>query len=502
VSGPRALRHSLTAVMALAMLIVTMLAGIARWPARADSAIRTDSVAILPFRNLTAGPDTDYFSDGITEDLAAHLSALGDLRVVYGASALQYRDRRKPATEIGAELAVATVLDGSVRRVGDRVRITSQLIDARTGEQLWSEGFDRQLGDIFAMQSEVSRRIAEALKGELSSGDRERLQSTKGRDFEVFNLYLKGRYQWASRTEDGLSRSLQHFQQALARDPTYAPAYAGLADAYTQMGAYGFLPEADAYERATTYAQKAVALEDSLAEAHASLGFARKNRLEWAQAEASFRRAIELKPGYAPAHHWYSIYLTEVGRFPEAITEIKAAISLDPVSIGAHGQLGSVLTMARRYEDAAAQFERMLHTDPEFTFAYRALAQTYTHMGRYDRARTALQEAAKRAPIGSEDRELKDDLGYLLAMSGDRDGALAIARELEQRHHQTGESVAMNIATIYAGLGQVDRALDWLTRAVDMRDPAVGYLKVDPKWDRLRGDPRFHALLTSLGFMD
>jgi serine/threonine-protein kinase len=500
VSGPRALRHSLTAATGLAIVVVGLVAGVARWPPSLGSVIRGNSVAILPFRNLTAAPDTEYFSDGVTEDLAAHLSALGDLRVVYGASALQYRDRRKTPTEVGAELGVATVLDGSVRRVGDRVRIASQLIDATTGEQLWSGSFDRELGDIFAMQSEVSLRIAEALKGELNSADAQRLRSAQGRDFEVFNLYLKGRHEWALRTEDSLNRSVQFFQQAIARDSRYAPAHVGLADAYMQMGVYGFLPQVEAYERAAAYAEKAVALEESLAEAHASLGFVRKNRLEWKAAETSFRRAIELKPGYAPAHHWYSIYLTQVGRFPEAITEIKTAISLDPIAIGAHGQLGSVLAMARRYEDAAAQFERLVRFNPDFGFAYRALAQTYTHMGRFDRARAALDEALKRAPIGAEDRDLKDDLGYLLATSGDAPGALAIARDLEHRYERTGESVAVNVAAIHAGLKQTDRALEWLTRAVDARDPDVGYLKVDPKWDGLRGDVRFSELLTKLGF--
>ncbi len=230
------------------------------------------------------------------------------------------------------------------------------------------------------------------------------------------------------------------------------------------------------------------------------LGYVRKNRFEWVAAESSFRRALELKPGLAMAHHWYSIYLTQQGRFPEAFTEIRTALSLDPLSIGANLQMASVLMMARRYEDAISQWEKALQMDAGFVNAYRGMTAAYTYLGLYDRARSAAAEATRRAPLGSEDQELKADLGYSLAVAGRRAAAADIQRELIERYRRTGEQVGGSIAAIYAGLGQVDKAFEWLSRARDTRDPELGYLKVDPRWDPLRSDGRFGSLLASLGF--
>lgn len=463
-------------------------------------AFRGNSVAILPFKNLTAGEvGDDYFSDGVTADLVAHLAALPDLRVIWGASVLPYRSRQKTATEIGAELGVAAVLDGSVRRADDRVRIVSQLLDAKTGEQLWSESFERESRDLLAMQSEVSRKIAIALKGELSERDNERLRQGANGDFEPFNLYMKGRYYWSLRTEDGLNRSAQFFQDAITLAPRYAPAYAGMADTYTALGLYGGLPREEAFTRAGTFAEKAVALDGSLAEAHASLGYVQKNRFQWQLAEASFKRALELRPGYGTAHHWYSIYLTQMGRFPAAISEARTAISLDPLSVGANVQLAAALLMARRYDDAIAQFERTLKLDAGYSLGYRGIAQAYAQKGVFDRARVAADQAVRVAPVASEDFSLTADIAMIMAMSGRRADALKIAENLADRYRRTGERVATGVAVVYAGLGQVDLALEWLTRATDVKDPEVGYLKVDPRWDPVRSDARFGVLLTRLG---
>lgn len=490
-------------LIAASAVIVAALAAVGwAWrerPARAASAATRNSVAILPFRNLTSQNGNDYFSDGITDDLVALLASLRDLRVVSGASVQRFRDRSTPENEIGSALGVAAVFDGSVRRSGEHVRIVGKLIDVGTGTTLWSDSFERDGKDIFTMQSEVAGKIAVALKGKLSERDMERL-TARSRDFQAFDLYAEGRDLWRQRTEGGINRAITLFHEALERDPKYAAAYAGLADAYTSQGIYASVPRIDAYARAFEAAEKAVALDPTLAEAQASWAYAQKNRFEWTGAEASFRRALELRPGYAEAHHWYSIFLTQHGRFPEAISEIKAAISIDPLSNSANLQLGSLFLMARRYDAAASQLQNGIHRDPGSAIAYRTLAETYTQQGDFSEALASYERAGIALGVSAEDYELKADLAYLHARAGRRAEALKILNELKQRYEIAGEEVAVSIAAIYTGLGDVEPALDWLTRARDRRESAIGYVKVHPRWDPLRSNARFTAILQSLGF--
>lgn len=501
IGATRPSRTVIVGIAATAAVVVVTLAGL--WgglaPARSTE-VRYESVAILPFKNLSAGDDGKYFSDGITADIAGQLATLGDLHVVSAASLLKYREQGTSIPDIGAELGVATVLDGSVTRVGDRIRIASQLLDARNGTALWAQNFDRAAGDILTLQTEVASSIAIALKGELSRVEAQRIGKSQAHNVEAFDLYLRGRYQWSQRTEESLQRSLQFFQRAIEHDSSYAHAYAGLADAYTLLGVYGTLPRTYAFAHATTAAETAVRLDPSLGEAYASLGYAQKNKMEWSAAEKSFARAIELKPGYAAAHHWYSIYLTQVGRFPEAIAEIKMAISLDPLSSSAHGQFGSTLMMARRYDDAIAQFNKTLQFQPRSMMARRALAQSYVHKGMFDTAMAELDKARQLLPVASESQELLGDMGYVLARSRRTKDARAAAHALTERHDRTGEEVAAQIAAIYAGLGDIETAFEWLERAMRSGDPDLGYLLVEPRWDTLRGDARFSGYLTSLGF--
>jgi TolB-like protein len=469
---------------------------------RADApaaAATRNSVAILPFRNLTSPDGTnDYFSEGITADLVAYLSALRDVRVIAGTSTRRLAAAETPERDIAAELGVAAVLTGSVRQSGDRVRIVATLIDSR-GEQLWSEGFERTLDDVFLMQTEVARKIAVALKGELSPLDADRF-APRSRSFDAFNAYLRGRYYWGLRTEDGFNRAIQHFQDAAARDPGYAAAYTGLADTYTAMGVYAIVPRADAYARAAAAAEKAIAIDPSLAEAHASLAYVRKNQFQWQAAERAFQRALELKPGYAAAHHWYSIFLTQHGRFAEAITEIKTAISLDPLSVPANLQLGSLFLVARRYDSALAQLEAGLQMDAGAAIGHRTLGETYTHMARFDLAHASFERATRLTGPTADDYELKADLAYLHAREGRRGDALKTLVELRERYQRAGEEVATSIAAIHVALGEHAEALAWLQRAADGRESAIGYVNVHPRWDPLRADPRFTSILTTLGF--
>lgn len=481
---------------AVAAVAVAVLGGAVWWTSR-DAPV--NSVAVLPFRNLSpAGAADDYLTEGLTDDLATHLLLVRDLRVVSGASTRRFSSGAEPG-RIANELSVNAVLEGSVRRDGNSVRIASRLSDARTGALIWSESFDRDIKDIFTMQPEVARKIAVALKGELSMPDAELLKGAGTRDFETTNLYMKGRYAWRLRTEDGLNRSINLFTEATTRDPSFALAYAGLADSYTALGTYGFLPRAEAFRRAATAATRAVELDASLAEANAALGYALKNRFEWAAADEYFRKAIALKPTWATAHHWYSILLTQLGDYPKAITEAKAAISLDPLAVGPNMQLAAVLLMAHRYDDSVAQYEAAIRIDPGIAAAYRSIGQVRTYQENYSEAAKALERAVRATPAGAEDQEIKAALGYLHARSGRTDQALALAQELSRRYEAAGEAVAGSVAAIYAGLGQHDKAFQWLTRAVEARDPEAGYLKVDPRWDGLRQDARFVRLLGKLG---
>jgi serine/threonine protein kinase/tetratricopeptide (TPR) repeat protein len=472
-----------------------------RLPWRSSSVASRNSVVILPFRNLTA-PEDDYLSEGLTDDLAAHLSTLSDLRVMAGASMRRYQTQGKTEQEIGQELGVAAVLTGSIRRLGDRIRIVSTLVDAKSRTQIWSESFDRDLKDVLTMQAEVARKIAVALKGELTVPDEQHLEAGTSRDVEAFKLYLRGRYYWGLRTEDGLNRAVTYFNDAIAKDPRYALAYAGLSDTYTSLGTYGFVSRLDAFAQAAKAAERAIELDPKLAEAHASLGYAQKNRFEWAEAEASFRRAIELKPNYATAHHFYATLLTQLRRPDEAIAEIKRAVSLEPTSLSFNINMASTLLMARRYDHAIEQFQKVLKFDPGFGAAYKGMATAYMHKGMYDRAAEAHRRAAEVAPLAAEDQELKADIAYLAAVSGRRADALTIVSELSHRYERAGETVAGSIAAIYAGLHDRDAAFLWLERAYRTRDPELGYLKVDPRWDSLSADSRFDSLLRRLKLLD
>lgn len=487
-------------VLAVAAAGVSWLVWQARPAPSAAVAMRRDSVAILPFRDLTPASDDDYFGEGITADLIASLSALSDLRVIAGPSTRKYQDRKTSPVDIGTELAVATVLDSTIRRVGDRVRIVAQLIDARSGEQIWSGSFDNEAAEIAAMRSDVSNRIAVALRGELSQRDMDLLRPGRAYNYDAFNLYLKGRHYWGLRTEESMNRSLQYFHEALGKDPQFAPAYAGLADAYTTLGLYGSIPRQEAYARAAASAEKAVHLDESLAEGHASLGLARKNRFDWQGAETSFKRAIELKPGSATAHQWYSILLTQLGRFPEATAEIKIAMTLDPLSVAPKLQFASLLTMARRYDDAIAVYEQALTLDGQVATWYQHLARAFARKGEFERAAALFDKARSLTAAGADDQEMKADLGYLYAAVGRAREARRIADDLIRRHEAAKEEVAGSIAAIYAALRDVDAAMVWLEKARSSGDPQLGYLFVDPRWDNLRHDARFRTLLQSLGF--
>jgi serine/threonine-protein kinase len=492
-ADPRRAKAWLLTIAATAAAVAIMAAVAMLSPQRVSSDRRL--IAVLPLKNLSADPENEYFSDGITEDIIAQLSKLTDLRVIAATSVQRYKNSKKAVAEIGRELGVATLLEGSVRRVGDRVRIVSELVDARTAQQLWAETYDRDLRDIFAIQTEVSRSIAVALKGELSPAEAARLEKTPVKDLDAFNLYLKGRYYWNKRTSEGLKQGIEYFKQAIGKDPSYALAYSGLADSYNLLAQYGISPAEEVRPRAKEAATRALALDPTLAEPHVSQALVEHAEFGWAAAEAEFRRAIDLNPSYATAHHWYANYLAQSGRFDDAVAEIKRAQQLDPLSIGINTAFGAVLYLARRNDEALAQLKTTLDMDPNFAQAHGALAEVYVQKRAYAQA---LDEYNNVRALAGETADLRASLGYLYAVSGRPGTALQLVDELGR---QRGPEAAApgSLAVVYAALGQRDRAFAWLDKAYAERDAWLLFLKVEPKFDNLRSDPRFDMLLRRTG---
>jgi TolB-like protein/Tfp pilus assembly protein PilF len=461
---------------------------------------RRGSIAVLPLENLSRDEETEYFSDGITEDIIAQLSKIRDLKVISRTSIMQYKETDKTLRQIGEELDVSTVLEGSVRRAGDRVRIVSQLIDAATDDHLWAETYDRELTDVFAIQSEVAQQIAAALKATISPQERSLIERRPTDDIQAHNLYLRGRYLWNRRTKAGLESAVDYFEQSIARDSRYAPAYGGLADAYLLLGSYEYMPELEAIPRAKEAVERALELDDRLAEAYASRGQILRSERDWAGEEAAYLRAIELNPNYATAHQWYATLLAALDRPEEAIREIRRAQELNPLSHAISVTAGVVLFLARDYEGAIEQLRRTLELDPEFFSAYAWLTMSYTELGRHEEAMRAWEALTELRPDLPGGRVL---LALAHARAGQRERALQVLNQLEA----AGEDPHLN-ATVYAALGERDRALDLLERALDDESWSLFvlfrtwlfYMNVGPWYDPLRPDPRFDALLARMNF--
>jgi serine/threonine-protein kinase len=484
-----------------------------------------NSIAVLPFVNMSADPDNEYFSDGITEELINALANVDGIRVAARTSCFAFKGKNTDVAKIAAKLHVATLVEGSVRRAGDRLRVTAQLIDARDGYHLWSDTYDRRLADVLDVQTEITRAIVASLKNRVYSGaGRLAVSSSSARDsalaspnsgrrdsiapasnprdtsvgivgrshtpdFRAYDLYLKGRYAWNHRTAAALAEAAQYFEQAAARDPRFAQAYVGIADAYVLLPQYGGkVTPAQAWERAKTAARRALALDSTLAAAHASLAFGKTiYEWDWEGAEAAFRRAIAENPNYALAHQWYAVYLGGRGRLQESLREMQFAQDLDPLSRIISKSVGWTLYALRRYDDAVAQLEQALQLDPNFPAAHVSLGLTYLKKGMPAKATGELERA-----ISLEGRNPTDVaiLSYTYAASGNTKAAEGIVAELEARSR--GEYILpIAFAVAYTGLGKKDEAIRWLEKGVDTRDPNLAINLFDPVFDPLRSHPSF-----------
>ena len=453
-----------------------------------------DSVAVLPLVNASADPNMEYLSDGITENIINNLTQVPKMRVVPRNTVFRFKGRESDPKQIGQALNARVVLTGRVRQLGDRLIVGVELVDVVTESQLWGEQFNREFTDIFKIQEEIAGEIIEKLRLKLTDTEKKRLAKRHTRKTESYQSYLKGRFYWNKRTEEGLKRGIEFFRQAIEIDPTYALAYAGIADCYAILNFFGDLSPNDSATKAMAAAKKSLEIDDSIAEAHTSFGLIKLiYEWDWQGAERELKRAIKLSPNYATARDWYSAYLMATGKIDEAIEEIKYAQELDPLSPIITTGLARQLYYARRPEQAIQECLKILDMEPNFAPALWFLGQAYEQQGKYDEAISELQ----RAVDFSGGRALMlGSLGYTYAVADRRAEAEAVLTRLQD---QSGHNIpALALALVHAGLGQNKAAFEWLDKAYAERFGWLIFLNVDPKLDNLRSDPQFTNLLRRL----
>jgi TolB-like protein/Tfp pilus assembly protein PilF/predicted Ser/Thr protein kinase len=480
------------AAMAIAaVLVFGVLAGAGWFYKSAGRGGETiDSVAVLPFVNAGGDPNAEYLSDGITESLINSLSQLPHLKVMSRDSAFMYKGKDTDARTVGQALGVRAVLKGHVMQRGDDLEISAELVDARDDSHIWGQQYSRKAADIFALQGDLAKEMTTMLRVRLTGEDEKRMAKSYTVNPEAYQDYLKGRYWWNKRTEEGLNKGIDYFQQAIAKDPTYALAYAGLADCYSSLANDGFVPPKETFPRAKEAALKALEIDDTLAEAHASLGIIR-TIYDWDRsgAEKELQRAIGLNPSYATAHYFYRIALLQMGRFQEAIAEAKRAVELDPLSPVTNSGLGAGFLFARQYDQAIEQERKTLEMDPNFRLAQDSLGLAYIQKSMY---KEAIAEFEKALVLSPSNAGALSGLGYAYAVTGRRVDAQKVLDQLNELSHQ--EYVLPLVrAQIYAGLGDKDKAFEWLEKGFEER--SLMFTKVDPMFDPLRSDPRFADLL-------
>jgi len=454
------------------------------------------SIAVLPFENLSRDPDNAYFAEGIQDEILTRLAKVADLKVISHTSTQRYKSSPNDLPQIAKELGVANILEGSVQKSQDQVRVNVQLINAATDAHLWADSFDRKLIDIFAVESEIAAKVADILKAKLTGAEQHAISMQPTRNTEAYQLYLKGRYFWNKRTGPDLQKAIDYFKQAIEKDPSYALAYVGLGDSYILLSGFGAAPPQNSFPLAEAAAKKALEIDDNLAEAHTTLGFILcVHHLNFADSIREFERAIALNPNYATAHHWFGDGpLLAVGQFDRAIAEGKRAVELDPLSVIITADLGADFLVARRYDEAIEQFHKAIDLDPRFYYAHWNLAQALEMRGDLRGALTEYKKAV----------ELDDDpfvlalLGQAYAKLGQRDEALKILAQLPQiATHRYVPSYSY--ALLHMALGEKDKAVEWLERSYqEGAGLDVIFLKVDPMLDPLQKEPRFQALVAKV----
>jgi len=493
--------HAWIYVVIVGALLSVGLFFIGRYTAQNNTgAARTESpaksIAVLPFDNATRNADTEYLSDGISEALINSLSELPQLKIIARSTAFRYKGKQIDPQSVGRDLKVQTVLMGVVRQLGDRLNVQVDLVDAVTGSQLWGQEYERKLVDVLAVKQALVREVTEKLRLKLTGEQQQRLTQRDTTDPEAYQFYLRGRYYWNKRTAENLTKAMEQFQQAADKDPNYALAYVGLSDSYVLLENYAGTPANETLPKAKAFAERALQLDNSLAEAHTSLGYVYNCLWRWEEAEQEFKRAIELNPNYPNAHHWYSLCLLDLGRIAEAKAEIKRAHELDPLSL----IIGTTVTYAYLAEGdakfAGAQSKKVVELDPNFSRGHEYLGLAYLKEARYSEAIAELQKAVE---LSGRERWPLRDLGYGYAISGKRAEAEAIIKELVGKYEK-GQAIGQDLAAVYAGLGEKDQAFVWLEKDFQTRSGLLGWTRWTPAFESLRSDPRYTDLLRRMGF--
>jgi len=454
---------------------------------------RNPSLAVLPFENASADPESEYISDGISETLIHDLAQLSGLRIMARSTVFRYKGKTADPRNVGRELNVGAVLTGRILLRGDTLVVTAELVDVANGWQLWGKQYNRKSQDILSLQDEIAQDISERLRLSLSGQEKERLTKRHTQDTEAYHLYLKGRYCWNKRTAEDIKKGLEFFKRAIERDPNFALAYAGMADSYYLLCGTGLaeLQPEEAIPRAEAAALRALQIDDTLAEAHSSMASLRQNEWDWEGAAREYKRTIELNPSYATGHHWHAFYLVALGRMDEAIEEAKRALDLDPLSIIINKDLALIFLYARQPDRAIEQYEKTIELDPTFALAHQGLGRAYLQKGMHQEA---IQHIRRAAQLSGDSVAISSALAHAHAVAGNAEEARAILEKLLERS-KCAYVPPTSIAVIYMGLGDQEQALAWLDRACAIRDDGLRMLKIHPIFEGLHRDPRFQDLL-------
>jgi serine/threonine-protein kinase len=490
-------RHKRGVAAILAAITLLSVASIAYYfySARSGSRAAIDSIAVLPFANASGDTNTEYLSDGIAEALINSLTELQQLRVIARSTAFHYKNKEVDPQAVGRELNVRAVLMGRVRQLGDALDIQVDLVDASTGAQLWGEKYERKVSDALSVKQTIAREVTEKLRLRLSGEDERRLVKRDTTNAESFQFYLRGRYFWNKRTADGLRKAIEQFQQAIDRDPTYALGYVGLADCYLLLEQYAGVPTSETLPKARAAADRALQIDDSLAEAHTSSAMIYQSQWRWAEAEAEYRRAISLNPNYPTAHHWFAVYFVVKRQFDDQMRESKRAQELDPLSPIISHNAAEVYLVKNDLNSAVEQSKKTIELNPNFPSAHMYLGWAYLKQRRFVEATAEFERAVE---LSGRASFYLSDLGYCYAVTGRRAEALRILKELEEKYGRR-EAIGLNLAGVYAGLGDKDQAFAWLEKDYQQRSGLLPYITWYFSFEDLRSDPRYADLVRRMG---
>ncbi len=491
---PRSKGFDKRLLVAFFALAVIVFAGFFGYRYFVSSGKQIESIAVMPFVNESGNADVEYLSDGMTETLIKSLSQVPNLAVKSRSTVFYYKGKETSPKKIGQDLGVQAVLLGRVGGRGNDLKLNLELVNTQTQDVIWAEEYNRKQADLVSLQSEIAKDVSSKLKLKLSGADEAKIAKASTANPEAYQAYLKGRYYWNRRTAEDFKKAIEQFKAAIDRDPKYALAYAGLADCYALLPQYAGTPTSEAMPQAKTYAERAIALDDQLAEPHASLGLAAQNLWQWAESEREYKRAIELNPNYATIYHWYAGLLKELGRFDEAAVLMKRAKELDPLS----GIIGvNISEMYQIQNDHQASVEnslKLIELDPNFPLAYDYLGLSYLKLEHNAEGITNIEKAVELSNRGTN---ILSDLGYGYAVTGKRSEAMAILKELEISYERK-ESNGLNLAEVYVGLGDKDRAFEWLEKDIQNKEN-VSDIRYYTVFESLRDDPRFKNILKRMG---